>query len=63
MSLWRTPFPCISPYKPRPGTETTDVGFFSLEHLPPLSLGRVIKSDIQAAFAFQDGSMRLTAFD
>jgi ADP-ribose pyrophosphatase YjhB (NUDIX family) len=49
--------------EPRPGTETTDVGFFSLERLPPLSLGRVIQSDIQAAFAFQDSSMRLTTFD
>jgi ADP-ribose pyrophosphatase YjhB (NUDIX family) len=48
---------------PRFGSETTDVGFFPPDRLPNLSRGRVVERDIEAAFAFHDGSMRITSFD
>lgn len=35
-----------------PGTETSEIGYFRSDRLPPLSPGRVIESDIHAAFAF-----------
>lgn len=47
--------PCIGP-------ETTDVGFFSREALPPLSRGRTIPRDIDDAFAFASDP-RATRFD
>lgn len=34
---------------PQSGIETTDVGFFSLDSLPPLSTGRTIQKDIAVA--------------
>lgn len=38
---------------PKPsGLETTDVGFFGLHELPPLSRGRVIEQDIVAAMEY-----------
>ena len=37
---------------PRPGPEVTDVGFFGLDELPPLSTSRVLEKDIEAAFIF-----------
>jgi ADP-ribose pyrophosphatase YjhB (NUDIX family) len=53
----------IDAKEPCSGFETTDVGFFPLDSLPKLSRGRVVESDIDAAFAFHDGSMRMTTFD
>ena len=53
----------IDAAEPHSGSETTDVGFFPLNRLPKLSRGRVVESDIEAAFAFHDGSMRITTFD
>lgn len=49
--------------EPRAGGETTDVSFFRPDQLPELSRGRVLRSDIEAAFAFNDGSARTTLFD
>ncbi|RUQ43261.1 NUDIX domain-containing protein [Corynebacterium pseudodiphtheriticum] len=48
---------------PAAGFETTDVGFFSLDDLPPLSRGRTIESDLEAAFAFHRGETTHTLFD
>lgn len=48
---------------PRAGAETSDARFFRRGMLPELSLGRVLESDIEAAFAFHEGAERLTAFD
>ena len=48
---------------PTAGFETTDVGFFRLDELPPLSRGRTIESDLEAAFAFHRGEITQTLFD
>ncbi|MGQ7862460.1 NUDIX hydrolase [Pseudomonas sp. 32A] len=48
---------------PMAGFETTEVGFFSLDDLPPLSRGRTIESDLEAAFAFHRGEITHTLFD
>jgi hypothetical protein len=39
------------------------VGFFALDDLPPLSRGRTIESDLEAAFAFHRGETTQTLFD
>jgi ADP-ribose pyrophosphatase YjhB (NUDIX family) len=48
---------------PQPGPETSEVGYFSLDKLPPLSTGRVIASDIEAAFRCKHASSGLREFD
>ena len=48
---------------PTPGLETMDADFFAPDRLPPLSRGRVVESDIQAAFAFRADEARAAAFD
>ncbi len=48
---------------PMAGFETTEVGFFTLNDLPPLSRGRTIESDLEAAFAFHRGETTQTLFD
>ncbi|MFK9005214.1 NUDIX hydrolase [Pseudomonas pergaminensis] len=48
---------------PMAGFETTEVGFFRLDELPPLSRGRTIESDLEAAFAFHRGETTSTLFD
>ncbi len=48
---------------PRPGPETDDAGFFRLDALPDLSLGRIIRKDVEDAFAAHRASARATAFD
>lgn len=53
----------IDATEPYPGSDTIDVGFFAMDRLPQLSRGRVVESDIEAAFAFHDGSMQITTFD
>jgi hypothetical protein len=35
---------------PRISNETTDVGFFAEDALPPLSLGRILPSQIEMAY-------------
>lgn len=45
------------------GMETEDVGYFSLDKLPPLSTGRVIASDIEHAWTFVCNPSQPTLFD
>ncbi len=42
---------CDGEDQPRSGVETTAVDFFDLDRLPPLSTGRTIAKDIEAALA------------
>lgn len=46
-----------------PGTETVEARFFSQDALPPLSRGRTIGADIEAAFAFNADAGRPAFFD
>ena len=48
---------------PRPGPETSEVGFFRLNELPPLSTGRVMQADIEAAFTFAAEPQTPALFD
>ncbi|MFC6804369.1 hypothetical protein ACFQE2_01205 [Methylophaga thalassica] len=43
--------------------ETADVGYFSIDDLPPLSKGRVIATDIHHAWEFVCNPDRPTLFD
>jgi len=45
------------------GLETTDVRYFSRDELPPLSRGRVIEKDIEAAFRFRVNQVSAIACD
>lgn len=47
----------------RPGPETSAVDFFPLHELPPLSTGRVLVKDIEAAFACRTMRSGLYCFD
>ncbi len=48
----------------KPGTETSDAAFFRLDEIPPLSKGRVVASDISAAWRFHvNQSKAFTRFD
>lgn len=47
----------------RAGGEASEADFFKLNQLPPLSPGRVIESDIQAAFACTSDKDRPAFFD
>ncbi len=49
--------------EPKPGLETIDVGFFLPNALPPLSLGRVLETDIASAFRFHATADHPTMFD
>lgn len=48
---------------PAPGAETLAAEFFKLSELPALSMGRVIRGDIETAFSFQAQPQRFTIFD
>jgi hypothetical protein len=48
---------------PQPGPETSEVGFFRLNELPPLSTGRVMQADIEAAFTFAAEPQTPALFD
>ena len=48
---------------PAAGSETSEARFFGRGDLPELSRGRVIEDDIEAAFAFADGSRQAAYFD
>ena len=48
---------------PVAGAEVSDVGFFSPDNIPPLSLGRIIEADVTEAFAFAADPVRATLFD
>jgi ADP-ribose pyrophosphatase YjhB (NUDIX family) len=39
--------------QPVPGVETADARFFPINALPPLSTGRIIRKDIEAAYFYQ----------
>jgi ADP-ribose pyrophosphatase YjhB (NUDIX family) len=49
--------------EPATGLETSEARFFARGELPALSRGRVIEADIEAAFAFHHGEVRVTSFD
>jgi len=49
--------------EPVAGQETIDAAFFSRSDLPELSLARVSPGDIEAAFAFHEGSALGVIFD
>ncbi len=49
--------------EPCAGAETSEARFFRIDRLPELSVGRVLESDIEGAFAFHRGEIRLTSFD
>jgi ADP-ribose pyrophosphatase YjhB (NUDIX family) len=46
-----------------PGAEVMDAAFFAPDHLPALSRGRVIESDISGAFAFHDSPAPMAVID
>jgi ADP-ribose pyrophosphatase YjhB (NUDIX family) len=48
---------------PEPGLEATEAGSFGLDELPPLSTGRVLSKDIEAAFRFRDDPLNVLLFD
>jgi ADP-ribose pyrophosphatase YjhB (NUDIX family) len=45
------------------GVETSAVGFFSEDDLPPLSTGRITESQIRTLFAYHRGEMTHVLFD
>ncbi len=47
----------------QPGAETSEVGWFTLDTLPPLSSGRTIVFNIEDAFAYAADPERPTRFD
>jgi hypothetical protein len=49
--------------EPQPGLETKEVGYFRLDELPPLSRGRVIEDDIEAAFRAHHETITVAHFD
>jgi len=53
----------LDPREPAPGTETSAVGYFTPQELPPLSTGRVLRKDIDAAFAFRADPTMPAFFD
>jgi len=53
----------LSDKEPEVGPETTDVGFFKIDQLPPLSEGRSIEKHIRLAFDYQSGNAPATVFD
>jgi ADP-ribose pyrophosphatase YjhB (NUDIX family) len=48
---------------PKPGSEILDATFFTRDGLPQLSRGRVIESDIEAAFMFHENPERTALVD
>jgi len=48
---------------PIPGPETSQVQFFGRDELPPLSTGRTLEKDINAAFAYRANPTGPTSFD
>lgn len=48
---------------PAPGLETSDVGYFSRDALPELSLSRVLHQDIADAFRAHEADQGYTVFD
>ena len=48
--------------EPTPGKDTSEARFFSRDELPPLSRGRILEQDIDAAFDYQ-GRGQIALFD
>lgn len=48
---------------PAAGLETSEAGFFPRGALPPLSRGRVIEQDVEAAFVHAEGGRQAAFFD
>jgi len=48
---------------PQPGPEISEVEFFALQDLPPLSKDRILTKDIEAAFAFRNDPRAMPFFD
>lgn len=48
---------------PAPGLETSGAGFFTLEEIPELSAGRVIRKDVELAFEVAANPTLPTVFD
>jgi ADP-ribose pyrophosphatase YjhB (NUDIX family) len=48
---------------PQPGPDISEVAFFGQDSLPRLSSGRVVKSDIAAAFLFNSGAAQMPLVD
>lgn len=48
---------------PVPGDETSEAAYFALDHVPPLSRGRTVESDIHSAWQFNCDRSRATHFD
>ena len=53
----------IGEASPQPGPDVMEVGFFGLQHLPPLSMSRTIADDVAAAFASRSESTGPARFD
>lgn len=49
--------------EPQPGVETADAAFFHPEALPPLSTGRTIQKDIEAALHYATNPLAAAFFD
>jgi ADP-ribose pyrophosphatase YjhB (NUDIX family) len=63
-SIYKLFFVCeLTGGAPRPSIETTEVGFFDRQALPPLSSGRVTVAEIDAMFEHAGQPFLPTAFD
>ena len=47
----------------RPSIETLDANFFSIDHLPPLSIERITKEQIEMVYDFKDNPEKLAICD
>jgi ADP-ribose pyrophosphatase YjhB (NUDIX family) len=63
-SIYKLMFICeIIGGEARPSNETSDVEFFSLDNLPPLSIGRSTAAQIELMFRHRDNPGLATEFD
>ena len=65
LDLYKLFFLCerLDDADPKPGLETADARFFGRDEIPPLSRGRTLEQDIEAAFAVRDNPRSVTFFD
>ncbi len=63
-SIYKLMFICeIIGGEARPSNETSEVGFFALDSLPPLSIGRSTVAQIELMFRHRDNPALATEFD
>jgi ADP-ribose pyrophosphatase YjhB (NUDIX family) len=63
-SIYKLMFICeITGGEARPSNETSEVGFFALGSLPPLSIGRSTEAQIEMMFRHRDNPALATEFD